>query len=551
MKEWKREAEEAKRKTGLRRVFFGLGERARRAKKIHALHPLSIYYTDTGGIAMKTGMHDGVRAALTVAVVLAEVACGVALLLALGAWAAPVYAVIQALAGVLLICLMGGSENGAYRAAWMGCTLVLGPAGVLLYLLFGRRHHSRTARLSSENMNRVQSLLAGQGSVLAPEDGQPAHYLAARGFPIYPAGVCQYLPTGEEFLAALIADIAQARVSVDLEFFIIGPGKILDDLLKSCTQAHERGVVIRLLIDDIGTLLRKDKRLCSRLAQAGIELRVFNPIARHAALLTLNFRDHRKIAVIDGRVAYTGGVNIADEYANLFSKHGYWKDTGIRIEGEAAAAFTAFFCALWAAAEGRRLDALPDRPVWDGPSIGRVQPYQSGPAGGGRSCASGLHRLMITSARRRVWIATPYLLLDETLESALCLAAQSGVDVRLILPGIPDHRAVELAGEAHYPALLHSGVRLYRYLPGFVHAKLCLCDDTTASVGTVNLDFRSLYLHFEDGVLLRDVPAVQDVRRDMEEMMSKSEEVPPEVMDDSPPLTRVARAVLRAVAPML
>lgn len=500
---------------------------------------------------MKAMKKDGMRAALAAALVVLELAGMAALLIFLGARAAPVYAVIQALSGTALLCLMGGSEDGAYRAAWMGCTLVLGPAGVLLYLLFGRRNGSRIARLSTENMHRAQRLLHGQGRKPEQTDEPPIRYLCARGFPLYAAGPCRYFPTGEAFLAALLEDVAQAQTHVELEFFIISPGKILDDLLKICTQAHERGVVIRLLIDDAGTLFRKDKRLRSRIAQAGIELRVFNPIARHAALLSLNFRDHRKIAVIDGRIAYTGGINVADEYANLFEKHGYWKDTGIRIEGESVAGFEAFFCALWATAGNEPLSSLPDRPPLDTPSQGWAQPYQSGPMGGGRSCASALHRLMITSARHRVWLATPYLLLDEPLESALCLAAQCGVDVRIILPGIPDHRAVELAGETHYPALLRSGVRLYRYAPGFVHAKLCLCDDALASVGTVNLDFRSLYLHFEDGVLLRDAPAVQDVRRDMEDMMNKSELIALEAIENAPPTERIARAILRVLAPML
>ena len=499
---------------------------------------------------MRVKHGDGVRAALTLAAILLELTVAAALLIFLGARAAPVYAALQALSGIALLCLMGGSEKGAYRSAWMGCTLVLGPAGVALYLLFGRRNGSALARLSAENMERAQQLLCGRGRESDASDTPGVHYLYARGFPIYAAGECRYLPTGEAFLAALLEDIAQARERVELEFFIISKGKILDDLLKICTQAHERGVVIRLLIDDAGTLLRKDADLRRRIAQAGIELRVFNPIARHAPLLTLNFRDHRKIAVIDGRVAYTGGVNIADEYANLFTRHGYWKDTGVRLSGESAVSFGAFFEALWAAADAQRLDRLPAMPTVRCEGSGLAQPYQSGPLSAGRSCASGLQRLLITGARRRVWIATPYLLLDETMESALCLAAQSGVDVRLLLPGVPDHRSVELAGEAHYPALLRSGVRLYRYMPGFVHAKMCVCDDTVC-IGTVNLDFRSLYLHFEDGVLLRDTPAAADICRDMEEMMQKSEQIALKELENAAPLQRMARAILRALAPLL
>lgn len=501
---------------------------------------------------MKATQADGARIVAAAALVLLELAGAAALLIFMGARAAPVFVVLQTFSGVLLLALMGSSENGAYRTAWMGCVLVLGLAGVLAYLLFGRRHLSRPARLSRENMQKAQTLLQTQQPAIPQWDDLVMRGLSARGFPAYPAQECMYFASGEAFLVSLLADIAQAKTSVELEFFICSPGKILEKLLKICMQAHERGVVIRLLIDDAGTLLKKDAPLKRRFEAAGVEVRVFNPIARNAPLLTLNFRDHRKIAVIDGQIAYTGGVNLADEYANLQEKYGYWKDTGVRLTGEAVNSFALFFRALWAAAGGQRLgeaEAKASGAIHS--TSGWVQPYQSGPAIPHRADAPAVYAMMILGARKSVWMTTPYLLLDEMLESALCLCAQSGADVRIILPGKPDHPLVALAGESHYAALLRSGVKLYRYVPGFIHAKMCLCDGDLASIGTVNLDFRSLYLHFEDGVILKNGSAVQEMRSDMEAMMRESERIEWRGVVQASPLRRLLRALLRMMSPML
>lgn len=502
-------------------------------------------------------MHDALksdawRIAWVGVVVTMEIAAIGALVTFLGASAAPVFVTLQALSGITLIALMGSSENGAYRTAWMGCVLVLGLAGVLAYLLFGRRHLSRPAKLSRENMQKAQTFLKAQQPAMPQWDDLVMRGLSARGFPAYAAQECTYFATGEAFLVSLLADIAQAKTSVELEFFICSPGKILEKLLKICTQAHERGVEIRLLIDDAGTLLKKDAPLKRRFEAAGVEVRVFNPIVRNAPLLTLNFRDHRKIAVIDGQIAYTGGVNLADEYANLQKRYGYWKDTGVRLTGEAVRSFSLFFTALWAAAGGQRLGTAQEKRVdVTYGADGLVQPYQSGPAISHRADAPAVYAMMILGARNRVWLTTPYLLPDEMLESALCLCAQSGADVRIILPGKPDHPLVALAGESHYAVLLRSGVKLYRYTPGFIHAKMCLCDDDLASIGTVNLDFRSLYLHFEDGVILHNVAAVEDMRADMEAMMRESERIEWRCVVQAPPLRRVLRALLRMISPML
>lgn len=500
---------------------------------------------------MKATQADGARIVAAAALVLLELAGAAALLIFLGARAAPVFVVLQTFSGVLLLALMGSSESGAYRTAWMGCALVLGAGGVMLYLLFGRRHESRLARLPRENMLRAQQLLQEQVQTADIPSDKVMRALGARGFPAYPAQECTYFPSGEAFWVSLLADMSQAKESIELEFFICCPGKILEKWLEIAARAHERGVSIRLLVDDAGTLLHKDRRLREKMERAGVDVRIFNPIARGAPHLTLNFRDHRKIAVIDGRIAYTGGVNLADEYANLYPKHGHWKDTGVRLTGAAVYSFRMFFRALWAAAGGQRLGA-PDmeRPCACGGS-GWVQPYQCAPAPGQRGQAGALYALLIHAAQRRVWITTPYLLLDDVLESALILAAQSGVDVRIIVPGVPDHPLVALAGEAHYSALMQGGVKLYRYMPGFMHAKMCLCDDELASIGTVNLDFRSLYLHFEDGVILRNVSALAHVRADMEAIAEACEQITPEAVLHAPALRRLMRMLLRAAAPML
>ncbi|WP_317380814.1 phospholipase D-like domain-containing protein, partial [uncultured Intestinimonas sp.] len=286
--------------------------------------------------------------------------------------------------------------------------------------------------------------------------------------------------------------------------------------------------------------------------RTGIRCCVFNPFVPILSL-RLNNRDHRKILVIDGKVAFTGGINLADEYINQKVRFGHWKDSAILVRGEAAWSMTVMFLSLW---DDIRRTPAEDydrfRPHWETPptGVGFVQPYTDSPLDG-EAVGQSVYLNLINRARRYVYITTPYLIVDDSMNTALCIAAKSGVDVRIMTPHIPDKKMVFEVTRAHYGPLLEAGVKIYEYTPGFVHAKNFAVDDKFGTVGTVNVDYRSLFLHFENGVWLCGAPAVRDIRDDF---LSTLEQCQPITLAQSRALPwwrRACRAVLRVFAPLM
>ena len=267
----------------------------------------------------------------------------------------------------------------------------------------------------------------------------------------------------------------------------------------------------------------------------------------------LNNRDHRKLMLIDGTVGYTGGINLADEYINIGSKFGHWKDCGVRIEGEAVWSMVVMFLTMWDYVDKLEEDLAAFRPLYGDPPAnagGYLQPFADSPLDYEDVGATAFSSL-IQSARERVWIMTPYLILDDKMATALCNAAKTGVDVRIITPGIPDKRYVYIVTRANYDQLLAAGVRIFEYTPGFVHSKVCFADGLYAVVGTVNLDFRSLYLHFENAVYLYDCAAVGQVQRDFEDTFPRCREVTLARMRHKGFLRRLVQTILRLFSPLM
>jgi cardiolipin synthase len=336
----------------------------------------------------------------------------------------------------------------------------------------------------------------------------------------------KYYPLGGQMFDDILAEISRAEKFIFIEFFIIKRGKMWDTLLEALAKKAAEGVEIRLIADHLGSHKLFSRAYCKTLRKMGIRVMRFNPMVP-LLLLFMNNRDHRKIIVIDGKTAFTGGINVADEYINLTRPFGVWKDTGIRIRGDGVWSFSLMFIEMWDTfcdKNERISDHESYKAVTDFQTDGFVIPYGDTPLDG-ELLGENIYVDILTQAENYAYIFTPYLIISEKLISALQLAAKRGVDVRIITPGIPVKKLVFRLTRSYYRYLLDAGVKIYEYTPGFMHAKGLVCDNKTAVVGTINFDYRSLYLHFECAVLLYNSGIIKDIRDDFLECVQESREV--------------------------
>ena len=444
------------------------------------------------------------------------------------------------------IYLAGREQRLPTRTLWIILLLALPFVGVPLYLLYG---DGRTNYRMAKRYDAAHTILythAQEGANPAPASKQdkaqplPILTLAGRmGCDAYSDGEITFYPTGKELYAEMITALKSAEKFIFLEYFILAGGKMWSEILAILLQKAAEGVQVKLIYDDFGSIFclppKYDKYL--ETLHPNIECLAFNkvyPIFK----ATYNHRDHKKILVVDGLVAFTGGVNIADEYIDEKKRFGYWKDTGVRITGGGARAFTKIFLETWIAVKDGDCDPAPYL-SWEtgGETLAKVVgdkarktkkteqtiiPFADNPLRQ-KQVSEGVLFQMISSAQKRLYITTPYLVLDELLRHSLCMAAARGVDVRIVTPGIPDKKTVYRLTRANYEGLLRAGVRIYEYTPGFLHAKQTLADDG-AVVGTTNYDYRSLYLHFENGVYFQGCDAVESVEKDFGHLFLSSKE---------------------------
>ena len=469
---------------------------------------------------------------------------------------------INVVAILLAFSVITRWSNPSFKLSWVFFIMMVPIVGVPVYLIFGRPGLTRGTRKRMDAVNaKIEPCLTENTQITEylrkehPQAALQSDYIwNAAHDPVYGHTSSCYYKCGEELFEAMLADIRHAQTYIFLEYFILDTGEMYDTLVKELEKKVSEGVDVRLIYDDVGCVNKMPPHFYRKLQEKGIKCAAFNP-ARPVLAIIMNNRDHRKIMVIDGKISYTGGVNIADEYINKIHRFGYWKDTGIRLEGEASKNFTAMFLEMWDYIVGSesRFDAyLPDTSYAERiPTQGYVQPYDDTPLDN-ENVGENVYLNMITRATRYVYIFTPYLILDQEMTVALCNAAKSGVDVRIVTPGIPDKKMVFLLTRSHYARLLENGVRIYEYTPGFLHAKCFVCDDEYATVGSVNLDYRSLYLHFECGVFLYHTPAVAQVYADMQETFAVSREVMIEDCRKKDPFgMRLLHALLRLIAPLL
>ena len=463
--------------------------------------------------------------------VIAQIVLTLALTQLLAERVSLVYFVLELAGAVVAIRVYQRRGSPSYKLVWMCLLLALPVAGMILFLLWGGSHQAKSlsmrkvpppaeresARMASEtNISRL--------SRRSPAWGRLASYLQKRDFLLYGGSRAQYFSEGASFFDDLIDHLKQAEVYIFLEYYILAEGQVWDRIFAVLRERAAAGVEVRIIFDDFGNLTRFSDATIQTIQSAGIEVEVFNPVHRYVSRIYFNYRDHRKIAVIDGIHAYTGGINIADEYANLFVRFGNTRSSVVRIDGAGAWGFAAQFIQMWKMI-GRSLPNEDDyyRPRTEIEGTGWCQPFFDGPLNNPDNPVEDTYLQLISSAQKMLYITTPYYAVEESMQKALCIAADAGVDVRLMVPAIPDKKYVYMVAETYWGELLQHGVKIYRYSPGFIHAKSVMVDREVALVGSTNMDYRSFQLHYECAVLLYHMPEVEDLLEDMDHVMAQSE----------------------------
>lgn len=473
-----------------------------------------------------------------------------------------VYYFLVLLSLVMSMRVINRESDTSSKMLWILLIMSLPFFGGVIYLLFGERKIPKALMIQDRQAYSDYKRYALRNIELLKETHEHDYVLDkmvsmawSNGFfPVYKNCKTIYFPTGEEQYKMFINELIKAKDFIFMEFFIINKGVMWDTILQILLDKASEGVDVRLIYDDAGSITYLEPDYPEWLAQRGIKTHLFNPMKPQLAM-QMNNRDHRKILVIDGKVAFTGGCNISDEYINTKKRFGYWKDMGMMISGEAVEMFTISFLQIWNYQSERNTPyeefLLPHEKCKDRVSYnGYVIPFSDSPTDE-NDIGKNMHLNMINCASDYFWITTPYLILDSEMISTLTLAVNNGVDVRIVVPGIPDKKTVYEVTKANFDALIKKGVKIYEYTPGFIHGKVALSDDRNALVGTVNMDFRSYYLHYECGVWMHDVDCIHDIKQDFENIFKASHLVTLEECLKVNPIVRTYRELLKIFSPIL
>ena len=472
-------------------------------------------------------------------------------------WQAHVLGGTAVLTAVGVLVVLNSELDPTAKLTWMVVMTAFPVFGALFYW-YTRQDvgHRLLKRIMTERQAQSRRLIEQDRAVLAslreadPGAAGMTRYVRRSGcFPICGGTGTVYFPTGESMFERLLEELQKAEKYIFMEYFILDEGHMWDSILEILKDKAASGVDVRVMYDGTCEFTLLPRNYPKKLEKYGIQCRVFAPLEPFVST-HYNYRDHRKITVIDGKVGFTGGVNLADEYINRRVKYGHWKDTALMLQGPAVQSFTVMFLQHWS--DDRRPDYAPflDAPVEKMDSPGFVMPYADSPLDNDR-VGEQVYIDLLNRAKKYVHIMTPYLILDAQMENALCYAARRGVDVRIILPGIPDKKTAYYLAKTHFAALNAAGVKLYTYTPGFVHAKSFVVDDTEAVVGTINLDYRSLYHHFECAVYMHGTPAVADVEADFLDTQKQCGRVTRESIKAEKWTVKLMGFVLKTIAPLL
>ena len=497
------------------------------------------------------------RTVVTALLIVIQVAWLAALLLQLGNSLPAIQTVLRILSLVAILFVIKSDMNPSYKIGWVLLIAVLPILGGLMYVIFGNKRPTKYMReMLRAQLEKSAEYLGTQESITGELDGEAAglfKYLeGSAGYPTAKNTTVRYYRVGEEMYADLLPELEKAEKFIFLEYFIIRPGEMWDGVLEILKRKAAAGVDVRIIYDDMGCIDILPANYNATLEGWGIRTMAFNRFVP-AVSLVMNNRDHRKITVIDGKVGFTGGINISDEYINVKERFGHWKDTGLMLKGPGVFNVTLMFLEMWNAfnkdGDGYA-EFIPDSFEECGSADdGYVLSFSDSPLDN-ESVGESVYTDMLYQAKDYIYITTPYLAIDSELQTALCMAAKRGVDVRMITPGIPDKKLVYRLTRSYYPTLLRAGVKIYEYTPGFIHAKSFVCDDKLCVVGTINMDYRSLYLHFECGTLMYNNPEIKQVKKDDLDTMEKCRKVELSDMKTNF-LGELFDSFLRSVAPLL
>ncbi len=483
--------------------------------------------------------------------------------------------VLNIIGFVLVMFIVNGKSNPAFKMAWIVPIVLFPIFGGLLYLLMHAQTHPRRLRRLLETEQKRSAIYMHTEDVIRQHLSQEskhnenlAHFVETKaGFPTYQNTKIRYFASGEEVFSEILKALEKAEKFIFMDFFIIEPGVMWDAVLKILKQKAKEGVEIRVMYDGLCSLSRLPYSYPKQMREWGIACRIFAPIAPFFSSYQNN-RDHHKILVIDGKVAYNGGVNFADEYINQYDRFGYWKDNMIELRGEAVRGFTVMFLQMWYAdvRGSRKKQDIKDSPAriereygfyltgevnsLKVGHLGFVMPYADSPLDDVYA-GEMVYMDLINTAERYVHIMTPYLILDNEMITALIYAASRGVDVKIILPHIPDKKVPFALARNHYPQLIEAGIKIYEFLPGFVHAKMFTVDDKRAVIGSVNMDYRSFYLHFECATYLLGCPVIADMEEDFQKTLLQSREMTEADYMAFPLTQRMIGHLFKFVAPFM
>ena len=499
------------------------------------------------------------RIFITALLVLIQVVWIIELFVRLNKYSTGISLVSGAIALIVVIKIYGRDMNSAMKMPWMILIMAFPVAGVGIYLLCGHSGVNIGIRKHFQGLQSELTLLLPEKEdvlqKLSAEDrqtGNMARYIShSAGYPVYGNTDLEFYPEAVDGFEAQKEALKQAKKFIFMEYHAIEDAQSFAGMKSILFEKAKEGVEVRLIYDDVGSMGFINTDFVKQMESHGIQCRIFNKIVPFVNIF-MNNRDHRKITVIDGQVGFTGGYNLADEYFNITHPYGLWKDSGVRMEGDAVQSLTVMFLEMWNAIKKTDTDYAPYFPeiAYTAKQTGYVQPYADNPLDDEHT-GENVYMNILNSAQEYAYFITPYLLISDEMNKAFTLAARRGVDVRIITPGIPDKKFVYKATRSYYNRLVKKGVRIFEYTPGFCHAKQCVSDDKAAVVGTINLDYRSLYHHFENAAAFYHKDAVAGVKADFDHLFEECHEVTEQYRSHRSTALRVGQCILRLFAPLL
>ncbi len=475
-------------------------------------------------------------------------------------YAAYIRAILMVLEIISVIVIINSESNPAFKITWILLILVLPFFGVVFYLFMKimpgagmiKRRLSDLTIYTEAYMRQDEETLKDL-RVSKPANANLAQYLSSQvSFPVHRNTSVTYFPSGEDKFEELKKQLEKAERFIFMEYFIIEEGVMLDAVLDILARKVREGVEVRFMYDGMCSMLQVPFRYDKKLKKRGIKTKIFSPI-RPIMSSYQNNRDHRKICVIDGKVGFTGGINLADEYINVKERFGYWKDTAVMLEGDAVQNLTIMFLQMWDITQRRAenyVKYLTPKTQLIKRELGYVLPYGDSPYDK-ENVGEQVYFHILNHAKKYVHIMTPYLILDNEMITALTFAAKCGIEVIIIMPHIPDKWYAFVLAKTYYQELIEAGVQIYEFTPGFVHAKVFVSDNDTATVGTINLDYRSLYHHFECGTFIYNNPVVWEIERDFQNTLKECEKVTIAALKSRSMLEKAVGSVLRLIAPLM